>query len=105
MLKIKVFLLIAKKNNLYLFSYYDTCVFVELVILIKHNFIAFTYDGYIKEFLTSYMVGCSDGFYGKDCSLECSEDCDNKNCDTRDGNCTSGCTSLYEGPKCDKKVE
>lgn len=49
------------------------------------------------------MVGCSDGFYGMDCKYECGEGCDNRKCDIRDGNCTSGCKSLYDGPKCDQK--
>lgn len=49
------------------------------------------------------LLDCSEGSYGKNCGKNCSKGCMNGTCETSDGNCTSGCISSYEGPKCDKK--
>ena len=46
---------------------------------------------------------CSVGSYGNNCELTCGHCAGESNrCDSVSGNCSSGCTSGYEGARCDQ---
>ena len=53
---------------------------------------------------SSCFTGCKDGQYGRDCQLNCSGNCLNKEiCDKQNGACES-CAEGYQGGKCDESM-
>lgn len=47
-----------------------------------------------------FLVECSPGYYGSNCSSSCSSYCQEKACDRYTGECLYGCTPGYQQPDC-----
>lgn len=46
---------------------------------------------------------CQTGYYGQDCSIPCSKNCDvSRECDRFTGQCNEGCKEGWTGNTCDQ---
>lgn len=50
-----------------------------------------------------YIADCQTGYYGKNCSKECSSNCQTTSeCDKSTGHCIGGCKQGWAGNTCDQ---
>lgn len=47
-----------------------------------------------------YLKGCTQGWYGRDCTEKCGHCLDENQCFHINGTCVSGCQPGYEGHLC-----